>query len=126
MCRNINTMKKNVEVLLDNNNEIDLEVNKKKNKVYVNNSSPDCRTKHDVKVANKCIRNIAKFRYLGMTVTNQNCIHEEIKCRLNLGNACYHLVHNLLSCLVPKDIKINTYKTVIILNKKLPGHYSSS
>jgi hypothetical protein len=107
MCRNINTMKKNAEVLLDNNNEIDLEVNTKKTKVYVNNSSPDRRAKHNIKVANKCIRNIAKFRYLGMTVTNQNCIREEIKCRLNLGNACYHSVHNLLSYLVPEEIKIN-------------------
>jgi hypothetical protein len=34
--------------------------------------------------------NMADFRYLGMTVTNKNLIHEEIKRRLNLGNACYH------------------------------------
>jgi len=29
---------------------------------------------------------------------NQNSIHEEIKCRLQLGNACYYSVQNLLSC----------------------------
>jgi hypothetical protein len=29
---------------------------------------------------------------LGTTVTNQNLIQEEIKRRLNLGNACYHSV----------------------------------
>jgi hypothetical protein len=29
---------------------------------------------------------MAEFRYLG-TVTNQNLIHEEIKSRLNSGNA---------------------------------------
>jgi hypothetical protein len=32
-----------------------------------------------------------------MTVTNQNLIQEEIKRRLNSGNACYHSVQNLLS-----------------------------
>jgi hypothetical protein len=26
---------------------------------------------------------------LGTTVTNQNCVHEEITRRLNSGNACY-------------------------------------
>jgi hypothetical protein len=43
---------------------------------------------------------VEEFRYFGMTVTNQNLIHEEIKCRLNVGNACYQSVQNLLfSCL---------------------------
>jgi len=31
-----------------------------------------------------------------MTVTNQNCIHEQINSRLNSVNACYHSVQCLL------------------------------
>jgi hypothetical protein len=50
-----------------------------------------------------------------MTVTNQNLIQEEIKWRLNSGNACYHLVQNLLSShLLSKNAKVRIYKTIIL------------
>jgi hypothetical protein len=50
-----------------------------------------------------------------MTITNQNLIQEEIKRRLNSGNACYHSVQNLLSSrLLPKNLKIRIYKTIIL------------
>jgi hypothetical protein len=50
---------------------------------------------HNSPTANKFFENMVKFKYLGTTVTNQKCIHEEIKRRLNPGNACYHSVQNL-------------------------------
>jgi hypothetical protein len=50
-----------------------------------------------------------------MTLTNQNNIHDEIKSRLNSGNACYHSVQNLLpSHLILKQVKITIYKIVIL------------
>jgi hypothetical protein len=42
---------------------------------------------HDIKIVNKSFENVAQFTYLGTTVTNQNLIQEEIKGRLNSGNA---------------------------------------
>jgi hypothetical protein len=39
---------------------------------------------------------VSQFRYLERTVMNQNLIQEEIKRRLNSGNACYNSVQNLL------------------------------
>jgi hypothetical protein len=52
---------------------------------------------------------------LGTTVTNQNFIQEEIKRRLNSGNACYHSVQNLLSSrLLSKNLKIRIYTTIIL------------
>jgi hypothetical protein len=49
------------------------------------------------------------------TITNRNLIQEEITRRLNSGNACYHSIQNLLSSrLLPKNIKIRIYKTIIL------------
>ena len=42
-------------------------------------------------------------------------IPEEIKSRLRSGNACYHLVQNLLSSrLLSKNLKIKIYRTIIL------------
>jgi hypothetical protein len=52
---------------------------------------------------------------LGTTIINQNLIQEEIKRRLNSGNACYHSVQNPLSSrLLSKNIKIRIHKTIIL------------
>jgi hypothetical protein len=58
---------------------------------------------------------------MGTTVTNQNLIQEEIKRRLNSGNACYHSVQNLLSSrLLSKNVKVRIY-TIISLSVILYG-----
>jgi hypothetical protein len=70
---------------------------------------------HTIKIGNRCFGNVGQFRYLGTTITNLNLIQEEIKRRLNSGNACYHSVQNLLSSpLLSKNIKIRIYKTIIL------------
>jgi hypothetical protein len=63
----------------------------------------------DIKTANRSFANVSQFKYLRMTVRNQNWIQEEIKRRLNSGNACYHSVQNLLSSrLLSKNVKITS------------------
>jgi hypothetical protein len=42
-------------------------------------------------------------------------MHEEIKSRLNAGNACYHWVQSLLSSrLFSRKLKVKIYKTIIL------------
>jgi hypothetical protein len=69
----------------------------------------------DIKIANRLFENVSHFKYLGMTVTNQNLIQEEIKRRLNSSNACYHSGQNRLSSrLLSKNLRIGMYKTIIL------------
>jgi hypothetical protein len=68
-----------------------------------------------IKIANISFENVSQFKYLESTVTYQNLILEEIKRRLNSGNACYHSVQNLLpSPLLSKSVKIKIYKMIIL------------
>jgi hypothetical protein len=112
---NINIIKKNAEALLDASKETCLEVNSEKTKYMFMSGHQTAGQSNVIRVANKSFVKVAKFKYLGATLTDQNCIHEEIRSRLNLGNACYHTVQNLLSShLLSRNVKIKIYKTIIL------------
>ena len=70
---------------------------------------------HSVRTDNSTYERVEEFKYLGITLTNQNSIAEEIKNRLRSGNACYHSVQNLLSSrLLSKNLKVKMYRTIIM------------
>jgi len=70
---------------------------------------------HSVRTDNSTFGRVDEFKYLGTTLTNQNCTAEEIKSRLNSGNACYHSLQKLLSSrLLSKNLKIKIYRTIIL------------
>jgi hypothetical protein len=71
--------------------------------------------RQSIKIANRSFEDVARFKYLGTMLTDQNYICEEIKSRLNMGNACYHSVQSLLpSCLLSRNVKVKICKTIIV------------
>jgi hypothetical protein len=93
----VNTIKENSETLLEASRDNGLEINAEKTKYMIMSRHPNSGQNQNKRMTNESFEKEAKFKYLGMTLTNQNDIHDEIKSRLNLENACYYSAQNLLS-----------------------------
>ncbi|KAJ4450879.1 hypothetical protein ANN_02311 [Periplaneta americana] len=112
---NPQTIRENTGILLEASKEIGLEVNPKKTKYMIMSRGENIVRNGNIKIGNLSFEKVEKFKCLGATVTNINDTREEIKHRINMGNACYYLVEKLLSSsLLSKNLKVRMYKTVIL------------
>ena len=78
------TVKENAEALLVATKEIGLEVNADKTKYMVMSRDRNAGRGHSVKIDNSSIERVEGFKYLGMTLTDQNSIQEEIMSRVEV------------------------------------------
>jgi hypothetical protein len=92
---NVDTVKKNTKALLDTSKEVGLQVNPEKTKYMLMSRYQKVGKSITQKYRKGSFKEVAKCRYLGTKLTNQNCMREEIKSRLNSGNACYRSVQIL-------------------------------
>jgi hypothetical protein len=70
---------------------------------------PNSGQNQNIRIANESFEKVATFKYLGTTLTNQNDICDEIKSRLNSGNAkifCLPLSY--------KKLKLKIYRAVML------------
>jgi hypothetical protein len=112
---NIDIITKNTETLLDACKEVGLELNPEKTKCMLMSRSQKIGQKHSIKITNRSFEDVAKLKYLGTTLSDQNHMHEEIKTRLNSGNACYHSVHILLSSrILSRNLKVKIHKSIVL------------
>ena len=106
VCLRIHAVKENAEALIEASKEIGLEVNVKTKYIVVYRDQKAWRG-HGMKIDITSFEMVEEFRYLGIALANQNSVQEEIKSRLQSGNACYHLVQNVLcSGLLSRNINI--------------------
>jgi glycerol-3-phosphate O-acyltransferase len=107
--------KKITTAVLDASKEVGLEVNPEKTKYILVSRCQKAGQRQSIKIGNRSLESVAKFKYLGTTLTDQNCIHKEIKSRPNSGNACYHSVQSILSSrLLSRNVKVKIHRTIIV------------
>jgi hypothetical protein len=72
-------------------------------------------TRDNIEIANRCLQNVAQFRYLGTIIRNQRRLRRKLKeDRIQVKLATIQSkIFCLLVCL-PKNLKITIYKTVIL------------
>jgi hypothetical protein len=67
--------------------EVGLEINAEKTKYMLLSRHWNAGQNQDIKIAHRPFDNVLQFKYMGTRVTNHNLFREEIKRRLNSGNA---------------------------------------
>jgi hypothetical protein len=75
----INIIKVNKETLLETSRDVGLEINAEKTKYMIMSRHPNSGQNYNIRITNESFQNVATFKYLGTTLTNQNDIHDEIK-----------------------------------------------
>jgi hypothetical protein len=58
---------------------------------------------------NSSFERMEQFRYLGMTLTDQNSVHGGIKSRWKARNSCYDAEQNLMSSVCSSNIYRSRY-----------------
>ena len=112
---NKETLINNAKILLDKTKELGLQINVEKTKYMVTDRIQNIHNNGNLVVCDKIFERVSNFKYLGSILNQTNEIREELKRRINLGNACFYSVKKLLgSRILSRRLKIRIYRTIIL------------
>jgi hypothetical protein len=66
----VNTIKENTEIPLEVIRDVGLEINAEKTKYMIMSRHPNSVQNQNIRIANESFENVAKFKYLGIILTN--------------------------------------------------------
>jgi hypothetical protein len=101
----VNTIKEDTETLVEASRDVGLDINAEKTKYMIMSRHPKPEQNQNIRIANESFENVAKFKYLGTTLTNQNDIHDEIKSTLNSG--MFAIIQSKIFCFLVSYQKKN-------------------
>ena len=96
---NLQTVQETTEIAIKASKDIGLEVNSEKAKYMITSCHRKVGQNPNRVIGNLWFENVKKFKYLGVTVTNTTDIREEIKRRINVGNARFYSLEKKFYCL---------------------------
>jgi hypothetical protein len=105
----------NTEAITDIS-KVDMKVNTEKKKYITVSHHHNAGQNDNINISNITFQKLANFKYLGITVKkNLNVIHEKMKNRLHLDNACYHSFSTrLFTYMLLKNINMKICKSIIL------------
>jgi hypothetical protein len=65
----VNTIKENTETFIEASRDIGLEINAEKTKYMIMSRHPNSGQSQNIRIANESLKNVAKFKCLGTTLT---------------------------------------------------------
>ncbi|KAJ4436949.1 hypothetical protein ANN_17081 [Periplaneta americana] len=86
---NPQTVRETTGILLEGSKETGLELNPEKTKYMIMSRDENIVRNGNINTGNSTFQEVEKLKYLGATVTNINDTWEEIKHRINMGNALF-------------------------------------
>jgi hypothetical protein len=107
----MDSIKESAEALLNTSKEVGLEVNPVKTKYMLVSRSQKIGRKYSIKIERSRPLKMWQSLISGNNTNRSKLHHEEIKGRLNSGNACYYSFQSLLfSCLLSRNVEVKICK----------------